>query len=272
MTVKTSAQERLQELHARLISSVEALVSGEDWQQMLRVAARFHRYSFYNQMLIMAQSPDAIRVAGFNTWRSLGRSVRKGEKGIAILAPCIYKKCLEDSNDADVEARVLRGFRVVHVFDVSQTDGEEIPEVLPRRLEGEVAQELWEGLAAQAKALGYRIITEPLGGRRNGYCDFGAKVIVIREGVSGAQALKTLVHEVAHATVHSPTYDRIAAEIEAESIAYIVCNVLGLDTDEYSFPYVASWSGGDIEKIKAAGERVVSTARGILSTLAVDSC
>src|SRR5207244_9968641 len=127
-------EARVRALHEQLVEGVRALTTSEDWVRALEQAARFHRYSWRNSLLIALQRPEATRVAGYRTWQSLGRQVRRGEHGIAILAPMVYRK-RDDAEETDALV-VLRGFKVVSVFDVAQTEGEELPDVAPSRLEG----------------------------------------------------------------------------------------------------------------------------------------
>ncbi|MGH9197348.1 MAG: ArdC family protein, partial [Acidimicrobiia bacterium] len=235
---------------------------------------RFHNYSFFNQILIHSQCPNATRVAGFHTWRSLGRTVRKGEKGLAIFAPCVYKR-KEDGGglegDADAFVKVLTGFRVVYAFDISQTEGEPLEAldaVRPELLCGGSPDGLWDALVAQANAAGFEVVRK----RRlneNGYCDFGSQEIGVRSDVGDLQALKTLVHELSHALLHGDglARDRSRQEIEVESVAFIVLSALDLDSGSYSFPYVARWAGGDVKVIAETGTRVVGCAKSILQHL-----
>ncbi|CAN5141244.1 hypothetical protein BH11ACT1_BH11ACT1_07700 [soil metagenome] len=286
-------------MHHRLIAAVEELTSSSAWLRMLQVAARFPDYSPSNVLLIAVQRPDATRVAGLRTWNSLGRRVRKGEHGIAILAPCVYRKRDVEGptparaapeaaqlvgNGADARAglddattrRELRGFRVVHVFDVTQTDGEPLPEVAPELLVGPAPDHLWERLAGLAEADGYRIERGPCGGA-NGYTWFAQRLVRIRDDVDPAQAVKTLAHEIGH--IHAdhenrfPDYatDRACrgeAEIEAESIAYIVTSAAGLESPGYSVPYIAAWAPDDATGIRQAAAQVLRTARQINDALA----
>jgi antirestriction protein ArdC len=273
----TTRSDRLQEAHDRLTKAVESITTGEEWKRMLETAAKFHKYSFNNQILIFCQRPDATRVAGFNRWRSLGRTVRKGEKGIQILAPLIYKKdpsgngasttSSDDKRQEKDPVKVLRGFRVVHVFDISQTEGSDLPApIRPGLLAGDAPDGLWEVLVARAEAAGYEVIREQRQGE-NGYCDFVNKKIAVRPDVEPAQAVKTLVHELGHALLHGEELpaSREVAEVEVESVAYIVCDALGLDSSGYSFAYVARWSDGATELIKDTAERVICCAKYILA-------
>lgn len=263
--------DKLAETHDRLTGAIEALTSGEEWRRMLDVARQFHSYSFGNLMLIGAQAPNATRVAGFRTWKKLGRSVRKGEHGIAILAPCVYRgRPVDDSDERDHPelAKVLRGFRVVHVFDVAQTDGESIDDVAPILLEGDAPAALWDQLAKQIAASGFQLARKDCS-PANGTTDFVTRTVVVRPDLSPAQSTKTLVHEIAHTQLHdgikAQAECRGIAEVEAESVAYLVCSSVGIATDGYSFPYIARWAGGDVSLVRKTAERVIGCARLVLS-------
>ncbi|HYN36571.1 MAG TPA: ImmA/IrrE family metallo-endopeptidase, partial [Actinomycetota bacterium] len=165
----------------------------------------------------------------------------------------------------------LRGFRIVYVFDVSQTEGEELPDldaVLPKLLDGDAPEGIWDALVAQAVSAGFEVIRNQKRGE-NGYCDFLNKRISVRPDVSPAQAVKTLVHEFGHALLHvdDAVTSREVAETEVESVAYIVCDAIGLDTGDYSFAYVARWANGSCELIEETAERVINCAKGLLATL-----
>ena len=153
--------DALRKAHDRLRDAVAEIVSGDDWKQMLHVASKFHRYSFNNQLLILCQRPDATRVAGYRKWQEFGRQVRKGEKGIAILAPCKYRTKIEDDSGEETTVQSIRGFRVVHVFDVSQTEGESLPDVdslRPKLLEGEAPEGIWDRLVELATSEGFDVV------------------------------------------------------------------------------------------------------------------
>ena len=291
--------EKLAALHDKLIAAVEELTTSPAWLRMLQVAARFPDYSPSNVLLIAVQQPEATRVAGLRTWNSLGRRVRKGEHGIAILAPCVYRQRDVEGptparaapeaaqlveNGADARAgfddattrRELRGFRVVHVFDVTQTEGEPLPEVAPELLVGPAPDHLWERLAGLAEADGYRIERGPCGGA-NGYTSFAQRSVRIRNDVDPAQAVKTLAHEIGHIRADHenrfPDYatDRTCrgeAEIEAESVAYIVTSAAGLESPSYSVPYIAAWLPDDATGIRHTAAQVLGTARQISDALA----
>ena len=251
-----------------LTEGIATLTSSENWRRHLDCQRRFHSYSFGNVILIHRQAPDATRVAGFNTWLKLNRHVRRGERGIAILAPCIYKSDQEDDDQGEAR-RVVRGFKVAHVFDVEQTEGEDLPEVC-RRLQGEAPADAFDRLAQVAHELGYSVERQELGST-NGDCNFALRRIRVSSEVSDLQAVKTLAHELAHAVLHEDAVlDRASAELEAESVAYVLTAELGLDSSEYTFGYVATWAGGGDEAIagiRAAGERIQGAARQLLTAL-----
>ena len=260
--------DKLTAAHEALVQAVEEITSGADWAEMLAVAARFHRYSANNVLLILAQRSDATRLAGYRRWQSLGRQVRKGEKGIAILAPVVVRRRPADDTDPDALVSILRGFTVVHVFDISQTDGEPLPEVAPVALAGDGPAYLWDRLAAQVHAAGYELDRENCGAA-NGCTDFRLRRVSVASHLEPAQAAKTLAHELAHVRLHEGTEYaagcRGIAEVEAESVAFLVGHTAGLDTSSYTFPYVARWAGGDPKVVVATADRVLAAARSILA-------
>lgn len=269
--------DRLAQVHQRLTEAVTAITSGEEWAAMLAVAARFRDYSPNNVFLITLARPDATRVAGYNTWKTLGRQVRAGERGIPILAPVLRRPSLTnrghgyvDPEDEPVE-RVVAGFRIVHVFDESQTDGPPIPEVTPRLLEGSGPEGAFDVLASHVGSLGFEVRRAPLH-PANGMTDYVARSVIVADRLGGAAALKTLAHEAGHCHLHGEKapagMTRRLAEVEAESVAYIVCAELGLASDDYSFGYTARWSGGDTNLVAEAAARSISAAREVLDAVA----
>jgi antirestriction protein ArdC len=285
--VRATPEEReakLRALHDTLTRQVETLTTSEGWMAMLHAAARFPQYSPSNVLLITAQRPDATHVAGIRTWNALGRHVRRGEKGIAILAPRLAGAAPAEGAATDpwepvdplVGARLLRGFLVVHVFDVAQTDGQPLPVVEPQLLEGDVPPGLWDRLAQVAETEGYALERGSCGGA-NGWTDFTRRVIRVRGDVSARQACKTLAHEVGHAMAdHEHRFTdllpaaggcRGTAEVEAESIAYLVLASQGVPTEDYSVPYVAGWAEGHPHVVRLTMETSLSTARRISDQL-----
>jgi hypothetical protein len=252
------------ELVAQLTEGISTLTSSEEWQRYLVFQSRFHHYSFGNVLLIAAQCHKATRVAGFNTWRRLNRFVRKGEKAIWVLAPMVYR------NAEDGEAnRVIRGFKFVPVFDIAQTDGEGLPSIC-NRLEGDDPKGRYAQLVTVAQSFGFTVEDHEFNGSANGDCCHTDHRIRVETTNTPAQRVKTLAHELAHALLHKSYDNRALAELEAESTAYIVCHVLGLDSGDYSFGYVATWAGnGDqaISGIRASCERIQKSAAAILQAL-----
>ncbi len=293
----TGRDDKLAALHEQISDGVAALVESQGWRAMLDTAAKFHSYSLGNLLLIGAQAPQANRVAGFRTWQSLGRQVRKGERGIAILAPCTYRpKAAERAEPAGpaapagpagqepatasgggvapegVGGKQVRGFRVVHVFAQYQTEGAPLPEVAPTLLVGQAPAGLWDALERQVLGHGYTVHRGDTG-RANGWTDPTSRTVRVSSDVDDAQAVKTLIHELAHIeTGHVgdlPTYAtcRGRCEVEAESVAYVVAAAHGMHASGYSFAYVAGWAGGDLSVVRQAGDTVTQTARCILARL-----
>ena len=248
-----------------------------------------------NQLLILLQAPQATRIAGFRRWQSLGRQVRKGEKGIAILAPCLYRPTKTDTageehststtDNSDGEttgprsAGQLRGMRVAHVFDLSQTDGEPLPELTPVPLTGPAPAAMWAALAEQVGAHGYRIERGDCRGA-NGYTDPAARLVRVRADVEKGMAARVLAHELAHIECghceHGGYSCRGRCEVEAESVAWLISAHFGLDTGAYTLPYVAGWASaadraGAVEQVRQAFAAVSAAHRRILTALDRDT-
>jgi hypothetical protein len=265
--------DRTTELLAELKAGVEGLKDSDRWERWLQTAARFHRYSFGNQVLIAWQRPEASRVAGFHRWLELGRHVRKGEKGIAILAPMVGRRKERDGEATDGETETetrVYGFRTVFVFDVAQTEGDPLPEIC-EALTGDGPAGMWDRLAALAGSIGWRVSVEPVAGAANGWARYSDRLIVVEAGNAPAMRLKTLVHEVAHALLHDPEADgrpgsREVVELEAESVAYVVSRSVGLDSSGYSFGYLAGWRA-DGAAIDRSGRRIAGAAKRILEAV-----
>ncbi len=264
------------ELLAQLTDGISRLVASEDWRHYLDYQSRFHHYSFQNTLLIALQHHEASQVAGFNAWKKLGRKVRKGEKAIWIIAPMIYGHAQSErdgsdagsgkSEDAANGRQVIRGFKYVPVFDISQTDGDTPPAVCAK-ISGADTTGCFAKLAVVARSIDFSIEETSLSGGVNGDCNYDSRLIRIEVSNSPAQKVKTLAHELAHALLHEKEQNRQLAELEAESTAYVVCQVLGVDSSDYSFGYVATWAGtGEqaIAAIKTSGIRIQKTATAIL--------
>lgn len=253
--------------------------------------SKFHHYSFGNILLIAMQFPAATHVAGYNDWKkNFERNVKKGEKGIKILAPCSFTAVMEvekidpatrrpvlDANGQPVTERIPIGanrFKVVTVFDVSQTEGKELP-TIAIELTGDVEQ--YTAITGKLEKLSpVPIAYEDFPGTAKGYFSRMEERIVIRPGMSEAQTLKTMIHEIAHAKLHADPADtgifpdenkkdRHTREVEAESVAYVVCQHFGVDTSDYTFGYVAGWSKGkNLPELRASLDTIRATAAELI--------
>lgn len=252
------------DLMKQLENGFTELVVGDNFANYLKTMAKFHRYSFSNVMLILMQCPDASHVAGYKKWQELGRNVRKGEKSIRILAPCPHKKKVENEDGEETEIHWTT-YRPVSVFDISQTDGKELPEIC-KRLTGDVAdyEALFEGLKKVAQVA---VSFEDISGGANGYFSKD-KGIVLNEGMEQTQTVKTFVHEIAHSILHVDSdKSREQKEVEAESVAYVVCQALGIDSTDYTFGYLAGWSNGDTKLLKQRLNDIQKCADKIITAL-----
>lgn len=273
-----------------LETGVENIFTGDKYAQYLQTMSKFHRYSFNNTLLIAMQRPDATLVTGYRNWQSMGRQVKKGEKGITILAPAPIKRKREqeilDQNhmpllDADGKPRteevevVIPRFKTTPVFDISQTDGEPIEILAPEELTEAVADyDLFMKAITAVSPVPIRF--DEIAGEVKGYYHSGDKEIVIQKGMSESQTIKTAIHETGHARLHDKDImeeqgiekDRLTKEVEAESVAYCVCSAFGIDTSEYSFPYIAGWSSGrDMKELKASMDIIRKTAGEMIDEL-----
>jgi antirestriction protein ArdC len=242
--------------------AVRELLTSDGWRRWAETRATFHRYSFGNCLLIAQQAPQATQVAGFKAWQALGRQVRKGERSIRIMAPMSVKE--RDASGDETGERVVF-FRAVPVFDITQTDGEPLPEAPREPITGDTHERFLEPLTAHAASLGFTVEHEPLE-HAGGYCDAKRQRIVVSSSLAAANArVRVLVHELAHAHgVSYRDYSREQAEVIVETAAVIVCGSLGLDTSGESIPYIAEWGeSGDLDAIKQHAETVDSIARAI---------
>ena len=273
-----------------LESGVEELFTSNRYQEFLKTMAKFHNYSFNNTMLIAMQRPDATLVTSYKNWQSMGRQVMKGEKGITIIAPAPYKK-MKEKEVLDENQRPIMGtdgkpktekvevtvphFKAVTVFDIAQTSGEPIQTLAPELLTAAV-QDFDSFMQAIQKISPVPIRFDEIDGNANGYYHNADKEIVIKKGLSESQTLKTTIHETAHAKLHDKEImeslgvekDRLTKEVEAESVAYCVCSSFGLDTSDYSFPYIAGWSSSrEMKEIKASMDVIRKTAGEMIDQL-----
>lgn len=284
-TTKTAEQRRAEadELHASISEQVEALRDSDAWQQFLEFAQSFHAYSLNNLMLIQGQMPEATQVAGFRKWQELGRQVRKGERSIKIFGYA-ERKAREDEDTTGMKKNakgeyVVPYFPTLSVFDIDQTDATEAwnaPE-LAHSLTGADDAGIYAAAADYITAQGWTVERESIPGSTNGYTTMdGSRRIVVDAQLSAAQAAKTMLHETAHALMHESdepgeyVEHRGLKECEAESVAYIVAGILGLDTSAYSVGYVAGWVQGDTETIRDTAASVLRTAHKIADALTAD--
>ena len=287
--------EKLKEITDRLEQGITELFDSERYKEYLRVMSKFHNYSFNNTLLIAMQKPDASLVAGFSAWKNnFGRNVMKGQKGIKIIAPSPFKIRQEvekidphtqkpiigkDGKPVTEEKEIkIPAYKVVSVFDVSQTEGKELPDIAVDELTGDVDR-YKDFFAALEKTSPVPIAFENIEGGSHGYYHLEDKRIAINEGMSELQTLKTTIHEIAHAKLHDidlnapkdeqqPRVDRRTREVEAESVAYTVCQHYGLDTSDYSFGYVAGWSSGrELSELKSSLETIRSAAAEIINSI-----
>ena len=249
------------ELLQRLEREVLSLRASPAWSAYLAAQARFHRYSPRNVLLISLQAPEATSVAGYRTWHALGRQVQKGERGLSILAPLIRR-------DTSLDPQVV-GFRWVKVFDVAQTEGTPLPSPVTL-LEGEGPEGLVRRLEDVAAVLGFDVARSPLPPGVNGECRWSTSTIVLEPSNQGLQQAKTLAHELGHVLLHRSEVDRARAEVEAESVAYVVLASAGANAAPYSAGYVASWVSADADPRDAlhrSMERIQRAATRVLDLL-----
>ncbi|WP_230399634.1 YodL domain-containing protein [Novisyntrophococcus fermenticellae] len=287
--------EKLKEITHRLEQGIQELFDSERYKEYLSVMSKFHNYSFNNTLLIAMQKSDASLIAGFSSWKNqFERNVKKGEKGIKIIAPSPFKikkkmEKIDPSTQRPVIGKsgkpiteevevTIPAFKVVSVFDVSQTEGKELPDIAVDALTGDVEQ-YKDFFAALERTSPVPVGFEEMTGGTQGYYHLEDKRIVLLEGASQLQTLKTLIHEIAHAKLHDIDLtdpkeeqqnrpDRRTREVEAESIAYTVCQHYGLDTSDYSFGYVAGWSSGkELAELKSSLETIRSTAAELIDTI-----
>lgn len=279
---KTGTSPRRNPSAELLANAVEALVDSDDWKRWLTVQSKFRSYSFGNTMLIAWQRPDATRVAGRRKWEEMGRTLDADAKPIQILAPCVVKGKKNDDDPSDEPVADRRFYRIVEVYDISDTEGEPLPEIA-RKLEGDAPAGMIDDLHRHAATAGIGVeflnsSDDPLLRRgANGYAqrlEDGSKRIVVAAGMSPAQTAKTFAHELGHIQLgHLDDPDtadtaghlsRQDKEVAAESFACMLAGGYGLDTDDYSFGYIAAWSGGDPKKVRKLAGEIVDAVRPYL--------
>lgn len=285
-------ESKLDTIMKSLEEGVEKIFTSDQYHIYLDTMAKFHNYSFNNTLLIAMQRPNATLVAGYQNWqKKFQRHVKRGEKGIKIIAPAPVKEKrevekvdeetqeiiigLDGQPETEVVERILPRFRVTTVFDVSQTDGEPLPALETRELDGDVIiyEDFLKGLE-ELSPVPFQFIEIESGAK--GYYSNSEKYIAIQNNMSQAQTMKTAVHETAHAILHDRdimeengmTKDRMTKEVEAESVAYVVCNHFGLDTSDYSFSYIASWSSGkEMSELRSSMDTIRTTSSQFISDI-----
>ena len=276
-------REQAAALHESITAKVAQLTDTDAWAAYLTAAAAFHSYSFNNVMLIFSQAPDASQVAGFRKWQELGRQVRKGEKSIKIFGYSTKKITETDTETGEETTRRAARFPILSVFDIAQTDPIEghpaaAAETITTRLEGEDSAAIYSRVAQVMTEQGWTVTREHIAGESNGRTSLdGSRRIIVDDTISDAQAAKTMIHEAAHALMHASgdiapaELHRGRAEVEAESVAYVLAGLLGLDTTDYSIGYIAGWGNGDLEVITDTARAVLATVHTLAEALEPDA-
>lgn len=282
---QSDREEKVKALTEKLEKGIKEVFASEKYKAYLSTMAKFHSYSFNNSILIYMQKPDASLVAGYKTWQSLERQVKKGEKSITILAPCPYKAVIEKEvtdpetgrTKTDADGKPVKEeqeisytyFRPASIFDIFQTEGKALP-TLSEELKGEA--ENYEALMAAIKeAADVPIRFDTWTESKKGYYSLTDQEIVIKSGMSEMQTVKTAIHETAHSTLHTDKEhlkDSATMEIEAESVAFVVCQHFGLDTSDYSFGYLAGWSSNkELPELKASLQTIQKTSDDLIERI-----
>lgn len=289
--MERTQQDKVQEITDKLEAGIKDLFESEKYMNYLNTMAKFYNYSFNNSLLIALQKPDATYVAGYTSWeKNFGRQVQKGEKGIRILAPSPYKinkdvemvdpvtqKPVIGKNGEPLRERVqttIPAYKVTTIFDISQTQGKDLPEITTE-LKGDV-REYEKFFEALKQVSPVPIEIQNIRNGAKGFYHLEEKQIVIREGMSEMQNIKTAIHEISHAMLHDKETgiekdnlpDRRTKEVEAESVAYTVCQHYGIETSDYSFGYVAGWSSGrELEELRKSMNTIRGTAADIIKQI-----
>lgn len=277
-TGKTVEERRAEaeRLHEQIGTQLQELTDGEGWAQFLRMATRFHHYSLSNLLLIQVQRPGATRVAGYRQWQQHGRQVKKGEQGIRIFGYST-KRVTPDEDGPEAEERRVALYPVLNVFDIAQTepmDGvPEAADIAPRLRGGDDAG-IFDATTAWLGEQGWTVNREHLNGADGMSIFDGSHRVLIHDRLEPAHEAVTVLHESAHVLLHAQVTDyrqhQGIYETEAESVAYIVAGVLGLDTAANSIGYIAGWTLGDLDTVKATAEHVLATVRTILDGITED--
>lgn len=264
-------------LHNQLTTQVEALTNTEEWMKFLDFARSFHAYSLNNLMLILAQRPTATACAGFRQWQAKGRQVSKGEKALKIFGYSTKKITVENNETGEEEEKKIARFPILSVFDIDQTEPMEGAEDYSNpttRLTGDDEAGITATVTSYLESLGWSVEREEIPGETNGYTTTdGSKRVAVDARLSPAQTAKTMIHEAAHVLMHADedpaeyVTHRGTKETEAESVAYVVAGMLGLDTSAYSVGYVAHWAAADVDLIRSTAGHVLKTVHTIAEAL-----
>jgi antirestriction protein ArdC len=264
VTYTLTVKERAEELE----NKVKAVIEGGQLADFLKFSSRFYNYSFGNLMWIFAQRPEATHVASYGRWTELKRQVKKGSKGIKILAPLMGSVDEKDmhGNATGDKVKIIRGFKLVHVFDIADTEGEPLPGDMSsfiKQLEGEADVILWE---AMVKVAACPVSLSPMPSNTGGCYIPSSDEILINNTLSRQHNLKTLIHEISHRVNKDEKSDSIT-ECTAEGVAYVVAGHLGIDSSDYSVGYLASWSKGNLKLVASVGKTIIQTAQAIIKSL-----
>lgn len=269
----------VKEITDKLEHGLTELFESERYADYLKTMSRFHNYSFNNSLLIALQKPDATLVAGYKAWQNnFGRTVKSGEKAIRILAPASVKK-KETDNDTKEETEVkVTIFKQAFVFDISQTEGKDIPTLRAEELRFSI-DNYADFMTAISSASPVPIAFSDIPSGAKGYFSLDEQCIVIQDNMAQAQTVKTLIHEISHSLLHDKDTMRIdcadpqkknrsTKEVEAESVAYVVCQYFDIDTSDYSFGYIAGWSSGkDLKELKESMNTIQKTASFLITQI-----
>jgi len=266
-----------QEAFDRLAEAVQSITNGEEFRRFLEFSRRFRAYSLHNVLMILHQRPNATHVAGYRTWQNMGRQVSRGEHGLAIFAPRFRKVERTEDKATEETRRVLAGFMLVHVFDVSQTFGEPIPEPPhPADLTAADASGIGDRLRTFAETEGVTVADGETGSAEAFYKP-SAKSITLRPTLTGVERAHALAHEVAHHVLHAMGEDEVdkpTRETEAEAVAFLVMDAEGVDCGPSSFPYVAGWAENvervsrSLTRIQRAADRITKAIQPAAETVA----
>lgn len=282
---KEKREEVLELAKQKLEYGVMTIFNSGKYDEYLRTISKFHNYSFNNTVLITTQKPDATLVNGLHKWGELGRKVKKGEHGIMIFAPSTHKTkikvlnkdgkpILDDDGNEMFEEKSFTRYFATYVFDISQTEGKELPTLVPDELKGKVKN--YKTLIKKLLKIAPCKVEFGDTGNKDvkGYYDPVENKIVVRSDLEQIMTVKTLIHEIGHSIMHNPEalkdkkYDRKTKEVQAESVSYLVSDNLGLDTSEYSFGYIAGWSGKKtVDELKDSLELITTTSNTILDKI-----